>query len=238
MARILKGMPLSVGAGLKAFAKIKKEYLSDEVSELLKSDTEVKNEYAVIELGVLSDIAYKTNREITANYLPGSRNPVGFNTGKRITIGQILFKTFDRDAISYITNNLKFIGKDDKGDRTVSGESPTFNYGANSFVNKALYEQEALIAEKAELKTEHLCYMDELPIMDIHIVGIADSVQSLTLDNDTTTDKFKKNQTYQLILHGVKFRSDNFGISAGAPLADQQFDVYIVKGVTPWKECE
>jgi hypothetical protein len=224
------GNNVSVGNGIKIFFKFRGE-------DLNTNDVVLKETGVAIEVGIINDVSFSVNRDISPNFLPGDRNAKGFNSGKRLVTGRISFSVMGRDFMDYIINVLL-------KDPLVANK---LNPGKLFEVNGANFGSRTEPVPEGEvptlyMKDKKLQYLDQLPLVDIIIVGKGDRINSLSggTEADRTifnVDKnFKMGAYYQMVLNRVQFLNDNFGFSAGAPVQDQVLDFVVVGSKESWKE--
>lgn len=244
--RIFLGNSVSVGTGIKVYFFMKKDYLyantlpvknnlNGTAIDNLSSTT---NPGLAIEVGIVNDIMFETSRDVAPQFISGNKNAVSYSSGKRLTSGKISFSIFNRDFIDFFINDylknrdLKNLVKDSIFD--------TNRFGTETDISDS-YIQEASIE-----------YLDQLPPVDIVLVGSGDSVSSMfssisdkSGSNSTTAgslfqidENFKLDAIFSMRLNNVKFLNDSFGITAGSPLSDQVLDFIVCGSKEPWKEVE
>lgn len=233
MARNIKGNSLSIGNGISCFLQIPAEYI-DQTANI---PDEVKTNGIMIDVGTVSDVMYSVQRDASPNYIAGNRNAVGINKGKRLASGRMIFSTFDQDSLYYILNEVvvKYGEKDESnGIKSMLEKGTYFIYNLSN--DKKTIEVGAGDTATADQTSEVINFLDELPPVNIIFTGIADDVARVFAKDKENERKFRRNVKYKMELKGVKFLNDSFGISAGAPLADQVVDIMILGGIDPWSE--
>lgn len=228
MSRAIKGNSLSVGNGISCFMRINKEYISTDE----KVPAEYRNNGITIDLGTLSDVMYKTERDISPSYVSGNRNPIDFNKGKRLTTGRLVFSVFDQDTLQFVMKEISTgTNTTDKGLAAYLEKGSFFSIGKTS----ADLAGNGTTDDNAQTVEGEIKYLDQLPPVDIIITGMADDVKKLTIDGETAP-KMYRNCQYKLELNGVKLLNDNFAVVAGQALQDQVINIMIVGGIKPWQK--
>lgn len=234
------GNSVSVGTGIKVYFFIKGEYIDT-------TDTTLKDTGVALEVGIVNDIYFQTNRDVSPQYIAGNRNAISFVSGKRLTTGKISFAVIDRDFIDHFVNDL--LQKDELKNLTDTNVFNTNRFGeitdvsdSTNFINSKTIE-----------------YLDQLPPVDIVLLGSGDLINSMAQVSNFTTsglssgtdtittvdreifqigDNFQFDAIYKLTLEGVKFQNDNFGISAGEAISDQVLDFIVCGAKIPWTLVE
>lgn len=223
------GNIVSVGNGIKCFMVIKGHYLNTD-------DSTLKQNGVAIELGIVNDISFNSQRDVAPNYLPGSRNPLSFTKGKRLTSGKISLSVTGRDFIDYFVNEL--MEHDLVKDKIKSGKLFDLNVNKFGVVSKPVPSEELA---PVQFRDKKVTYLDQLPPVDLVFIARADEIKSMAFDDDSdneilqVTDEFILNAYYKMKLKEVKFLNDNFGISAGSPMADQVLDFIVAGGKENWE---
>ena len=237
MARDFIGNSVSVGTGIKVFFYIDPQYLNGTTTGM------------AFEVGIMNDIMFETNRDVAPQFISGDRNAISYCSGKRLTSGKISFSVIERDFIDFFVN--EFLKGDAVKDLLTNADFNTNRFGVETDVNKP----SSFLNLNSEIK-----YLDQLPPVDIVLVGSAEivnsmsNVNSFSLANDPANygnnstsevreifkigDNFRMDATLFMKLENVKFLNDSFGISAGSALKDQVLDFIVCGQRHPWKEAE
>lgn len=229
MSRDFIGNSVSVGTGIKVYFRIKSEYLYDTKK---KANSTVDS---VFEVGLLNDIIVETNRDVAPQFVAGSRSAISYCSGKRLTSGKVSFAVFEKDFISYFV-------------KTYTLSSNRFNlknlseFNSNQFGTD--YDSTEIKKTENFLKDADIKYLDQLPPVDIIVVGRGDLIDSMKKSSDVKNeifainDGFKMNAFFKMELKNVRFLNDSFGISAGSALGDQVLDFIVCGEKLPWKEVK
>ena len=215
MSRDFIGNSVSVGTGIKAYFRINGTYLKD-------------GKTSVFEAGLLNDLMVETNRDVAPQFVAGNRSAISYCSGKRLTSGKASFAVFEKDFIGYLIETYR--GKI----KTLSDfNSNQFGFEYNSEESK---KEENFLTE---LEAKDIKYLDQLPPVDIIIVGRGDKINSLAVDGNDVfkiSADFKMNAFFKMELKNVRFLNDSFGISAGSVLLDQVLDFIVCGEKLPWRE--
>lgn len=215
------GNILCKGSGLKVYFKLP-------LTKKVNGVTETK--IFTYEAGTLQQILCEVNRASSWNYVAGRKNPVGVNKGIRSTYGTITFTQLDAGIINAILEDVKKWNADRSGliDASLEGFS---------FENLTFNEQDAALIGGAtetldiNIYNEDVVMLDDLPPMDIIVIGTADDI-------DESNGKFETNKQYIFKCNKTIFLSETFGMSAGAPLHNVATKCLFLGGVEPWREME
>lgn len=200
---------LSPGNGMAAYLQIHK-------SNLVNADG-LDGDFLNIKFAELSDVAYETNRKVSAFWNNGDRNAKGINKGVRLSSGKIMVQVIEEDFISKITKEIK------------TSSSGTKNKIKNAYsFNGERPIKTQVSSEKGESAIK---YADQLPLCDLIIVAKGDYVKP----DGTGNTQFSPNEVVQLKLKGVKMMNDIFSIAVGSAIQNKVIDILILKGVEDWK---
>lgn len=222
------GNIVSIGNGVKCFMVIKGMYLNTD-------DKTLKQNGVAIELGIVNDINYNSQRDVAPNYLPGSRDALSFTKGKRLTSGKISLSVTGRDFIDFFVNELL-------EDPLVKGKlkaGKLFDLDLNKIgsVSKPTNIDETA---PVQFKDKKINYLDQLPPVDLVLIARGDVIKTLDFEDSADEnilqvgDDFILNAYFKMKLKDVKFLNDNFGISAGSPMQDQILDFIVAGGKETW----
>lgn len=221
MSSKLMGNVICKGMGLKVYFRIP---LTRRVNGILESKT------FTYEVGSIQQVLTEANRQVSANYIAGRKNPVGTNKGIRSTYGTITFTQLDCGFINTILKDVKKWDEEREHLEAASLEGFSFeNFSFNEF-NKELMSgpKEKMTVNVYE---SDVIMLDDLPPVDIIIVGSADNI-------DPDSGKFEINKQYVFKCLKTVFLSETFGISAGGPLHNVATKCIFLGGVEPWQEME
>ena len=217
MSRDFIGNSVSVGTGIKAYFRINGTYLKD-------------GKTSVFEVGLLNDLIVETNRDVAPQFVAGNRSAISYCSGKRLTSGKVSFAVFEKDFIGYFVST--YVSKVD------GTKIKTFDdFNSNQFGYE--YDASQSKDKKNFLIPSDVKYLDQLPPVDIILVGRGDLINSLALSGNDVFQigsNFKMNAFFKMELENVRFLNDSFGISAGSVLIDQVLDFIVCGKKTPWKE--
>lgn len=215
------GNILCKGSGLKVYFQLPLTKTVDGVSE---------TKVFTYEVGTLQQILGEVNRQSSWNYVAGRKNPVGVNKGLRNTYGTVTFTQLDAGIINAILEDVKKWNSERTGltDASLEGfsfQNFTFNEqdaaligGATEVLNVNVYDEDVVL-------------LDDLPPLDIIVVGTADDI-------DPSTGKYEVNQQYIFKCLKTTFMSETFGVSAGAPLHNVATKCLFLGGIEPWRKME
>ena len=212
MSRDFIGNSVSVGTGIKAYFRINGTYLKD-------------GKTSVFEVGLLNDLIVETNRDVAPQFVAGNRSAISYCSGKRLTSGKVSFAVFEKDFIGYFIDAYK-------------DKINTFSdFNSNQFGFE--YTDDESKKESSFLIPSDVNYLDQLPPVDIIMVGRGDKINSLAVDGNDVfkiSADFKINAFFKMELKNVRFLNDSFGISAGSSWGDQVLDFIVCGEKLPWRE--
>ena len=226
------GNSVSVGTGIKAYFRIKSDYLQVVSGSGGSLASAPASSASVFEVGLLNDIMVETNRDVAPQFVAGSRSAISYCSGKRLTSGKVSFAVFEKDFISYFVSTYVSKGSGTKIKTFDDFNSNQFGYEYDSAASKV---------DENFLTPSDVKYLDQLPPVDIILVGRGDLINSLALSgNDVFQigDNFKMNAFFKMELENVRFLNDSFGISAGSALGDQVLDFIVCGKKKPWEEVK
>jgi hypothetical protein len=216
------GKILCKGSGLKAYFEIKSTKKDD--------SGKIVNKTFRYEVGSLSAVMAATNRQVSWNYVAGSKVPVGVNKGLRSMYGTVVFTQLDQGIVASLISDVRVWNATTATTNPANTENFGWDLWSLSSVENAGLSSYSDDSTTTVYQSEIL-HLDDLPPVDIVIIGAADSI-------DEDLGIYKDNQIYQYVIKDAVFVSDNFGISAGAPLHNVSTKILILGGVEGWSEVQ
>jgi hypothetical protein len=213
------GKILCKGSGLKAYFEIK-----------LSRGSGTDKEYKTFryEVGSIQQILAESNRQSSWNYVAGRSNPVGVNRGLRNVYGTITFQQMDSSVLYYMFEDVRKWNAEKSALESGSLDGFSFTDFTLAETNAALLGT-ATESETVKLYDSELIKLDDLPPVDVVVIGTADQI-------DASTGVYEVNNTYMFRAKKVTFMSETFGITAGAPLHNVATQVLILGGVDTWEK--
>ena len=182
------------------------------------------------EVGTVQQILTETNRRSSWSYVAGRKQPVGVNKGLRSSYGTITFTQLDAGMINNLIKDVKKWNSERTG--LIDADIDGFTFENYSFKenNAPLIggPEEDL---KVNVYSDEVIMLDELPPIDIIIIGNGDNI-------DPSMGIYDFNKQYEFKCLKVTFLSETFGISAGAPLHNVATKVLFLGGIESWHEVE
>lgn len=216
------GRVLCKGSGLKAYLELKLNRKN--------ASGEVEWKTFRYEVGNLEKLLTESNRQTVRSYVAGRKNSVAVAKGIRSVYGTVTFSQLDGNMVSLLLKDIKQWNVE----KTALEKADLNNF---SFDDWNLNEKNASLVNEAteelavELFEEEIIQLDDLPPVDLVIVGTADQI-------DSQRGTYETGNTYMFIARKVSFLSETFGISAGSPIHNVASKILILGGVEPWHKVK
>lgn len=192
------------------------------------SGCDIKAVFASKVIGEIQAISVQVTREKAGIYTMGSANPRSFSRGKRGIAGSLIFIQFDRDAVLYTLQDLKFqgdidelrpehVGSDTSLEwelRSASGVTAGTPLGAGIDTAASLQQQESdLTSVESDQIVMTPFYADQIPPFNI----------TLSAANEY-------GDIAQMAIFGVEFLNEGWGISIDDLVSEKQY-TYVCREV-------